>query len=77
MEEKKEKVVSPASLFLDSLVHADEIETAIVVSLGKDGDINIGFSDYSRLGMLGLLDVAKQSIFDEFGDEGEGKEEDE
>lgn len=52
------------SVLADTLNQADDFESCIVVTMGKDGDIYMGHSEGSYLTKIGYLEFAKECLMD-------------
>lgn len=47
---------------------ADDIEKMVVVSVDKDGEIRVAYTNGSLIEKIGLLEVAKQNLMIELGE---------
>lgn len=58
----KERGASVKEILEENLEASHDYTSVLVVSLDKDGEINLGYSWESSLQALGMLDVAKNYI---------------
>lgn len=66
---KKKGIVDALGL-TDSLINVvDEIDSMIVVSMMKDGEMKVAYTSGSLIKKIGLLEVAKHNLLIELGED--------
>ena len=58
----KERGASVKEILEENLTASKNYESVLVISLDKDGEVNLGYSYESSLQVLGMLEIAKNYI---------------
>lgn len=61
----KERGASVKEILEENLTASKNYESVLVISLDKDGEVNLGYSYESSLQALGMLEVAKNYILND------------
>lgn len=62
---EKDGRITPEYLAKKLYESVDSVKEAIIVTVTKEGVVNIAYSDISLLRGIGLLEVAKRELIDE------------